>query len=162
MWVGELTLAPVVRSFGGGVLEAFVASLAGQAGTFLLGPRHAKRLLGTSTGAGVTVNGAGQSGAALAVAGVGIGATILAGSFLQVTDGTTARLHLVLENATGDGSGNATLTIAPDLRSSPAASSAVILEEPVGTFRLATNEVGFSIGSGGVYGALALGFMEAR
>lgn len=161
MWVGEIALPPVVRSFGGAILEAFVASLHGRSGTFLLGPRHAKRILGTSAGSGVTVNGAGQTGAALAVAGVGAGATILAGTFLQVTDGTTARLHMVVENATADGSGLATLTIEPELRSSPAASSAVVFDEPVGTMRLTTDELGFSVGPAGAYSSLALGFMEA-
>jgi hypothetical protein len=61
---------------------------------------------------------------------------LMPGDYLQVG----FRLHRVLDIVTSDSSGNATISVWPSLREVPAASAPIILNNPVGLFRLATNK----------------------
>jgi len=67
------------------------------------------------------VNGAGQLGTSLIIKGLAASTPLLiAGSFFSMAIGGRTYLHCLTANATVDGSGNATLAIAPMLRASPA------------------------------------------
>ena len=61
---------------------------------------------------------------------------LLPGDYLQVG----FRLHRVLNIVNSDSSGNATINVWPSLREVPAASAPIILANPMGLFRLATNK----------------------
>lgn len=61
---------------------------------------------------------------------------LLPGDYLQVG----YRLHRVLDIVNSDSSGNATINVWPSLREVPAANAPVILNNPMGLFRLATNK----------------------
>ena len=61
---------------------------------------------------------------------------LLPGDYLQVG----WRLHRVLDIVNSDSSGNATISVWPSLREIPAASALIILNNPMGLFRLATNK----------------------
>lgn len=127
---------------------SFLVKLNGQYGTFLLGDPHAApRGSAASTPGTPVVNGASQVGSTLAVDGLPASATgyLKAGDYIQLGSGATARLHKVLNDVDTNGSGEATLDIWPDLRSSPDDDSAVVVSDAVGNFRLSTNEIGVDI-----------------
>jgi hypothetical protein len=61
---------------------------------------------------------------------------LMPGDYLQVG----YRLHRVLDIVNSDSSGNAVISVWPSLREVPAASAPIILANPMGLFRLATNK----------------------
>ena len=142
MWTIGIDLPPMnegaARNWFGTLL-----ALRGQFGTVLYGPPTMKAPRG-NWGAAPVVNAGGQTGQILAVAGLPASAVIRAGDFFQLGSGSSARLYHVTQDATADGSGNVTLDIWPRLRTSPAASSAIITSSPVGIFRLASPSISLS------------------
>lgn len=127
---------------------SFLVKLNGQYGTFLLGdPHSAPRGSASSTPGTPVVNGASQTGAELAIDGLPASATgyLKAGDYIQLGSGSTATLHKVLNDVDSNASGQATLDIWPDLRSSPTDGSTVVISDAVGVFRLASNEIGVDI-----------------
>jgi len=95
--------------------SAFLASLRGPFGTFLFGDELYKTPRGLAGGT-PRVNGGSQSGYTLVTDGWTNGASALkAGDFFQISG--TNYIHQVLNDATADGSGNATLDIWPRARS---------------------------------------------
>lgn len=138
-WEVQLSLPPMRRAQAA-AWQAFLLALRGMAGTFLLGDPDAPAPRGTWAGTPL-VNGAGQSGAVLALDGLSNGATIKAGDYLQLGSGSTARLHMVLQDVTVGGSGVAVLDLFPRLRGAPADNAAIVTSAPKGLFRLATNAV---------------------
>ena len=79
---------------------------------------------------GPTVSGAGQAGSLLTVGGLTPGATIPAGTFFSFWSGGRNYLHALTAAATADGSGAATLAIAPMLRVFPDATAALNFSAP--------------------------------
>jgi len=57
----------------------------------------------------------------------------------------------VLEDVDSNGSGEATLNLWPDLRSSPADGAAVVVSNAKGVFRLSNNEAVWTINNAGFY-----------
>ena len=147
IWQAEASLPPMTRAEAEEWFS-FLVKLNGQYGTFLLGDPHAApRGSASSTPGTPVVNGASQVGSTLAIDGLPASATgyLKAGDYIQLGSGATARLHKVLNDADTNGSGEATLDIWPDLRSSPDDDSAVVVSDAVGNFRLSTNEIGVDI-----------------
>jgi hypothetical protein len=75
-----------------------------------------------------------------------------AGDYIQLGSAGTSRLHKVLQDVNSDGSGNVTLDIWPHLRSSPADNATVIISNPKGIFRLASNETAWTVSDLLLYG----------
>lgn len=103
--------------------QTFVAGAGPLAGdnTQLAGDQNVLAGIGDFPGLG-QVNGASQTGTTLQTNGWNANATILrAGDYIEVAmpTGVNQQLFMVLENVTTDGSGNATLTIEPAIRTSP-------------------------------------------
>ena len=117
---------------------AWIASLNGQQNTFVMGDPLGATPRGTALGTPL-VNGASQTGNSLITNGWTAGATMLTGDYIQLGSGSSAHLHKVLEDETADGSGNMTLDIWPDLRTSPGNTDAVVTADTVGLFRLLGN-----------------------
>ena len=140
MWQADITLPAMNRSAAEEWI-AFLLSLRGQFGTFLLGDPRACAPRGTATSATIT-GSAGDSSVSVAMMG-----TLLAGDYLQLGTGADARLHKVLQNQ----SGNGTLEIWPALRSDRSSASAV-LQNAKGVFRLSSNEQGWSSNELAKYG----------
>jgi hypothetical protein len=114
-------------------LQAFLVSLRGQAGRFYLYNFARPKPNGVGTGT-PRVNGAGQSGGTLLTDGWTASQTgiLKAGDFI----GVNGELKMVTADVNSDGSGNATLSIEPPLRSSPADNSAITVTQPTTTFML--------------------------
>ncbi len=102
---------------------------------------------------GGLVNGASQTGYDLVTDGWQASQTgiMLAGDWLQLGTGNTSRLYKVMADANSDASGNATLTLWPKLRSSPADNDAITVSSPKGRFMLA-QDIDWSIDEAHIYG----------
>jgi len=153
-WSAAITIPPTKR-VDAEYWNAFLLRLRGQFGTFLLGDPNAATPRGSAATAAGTplVNGASQTGNELAIDGLPASATgyLLAGDYIQLGSGSTARLYKVLEDADTNGSGEATLNLWPDLRSSPTNDAAVVVTNAKGVFRLNSNEANWDINNAGFY-----------
>ena len=153
MWEADVTLKPMRREQA----EAWVAwllSLRGQHGTFLLSDPISNSVRGTSSAASIT----GSAGDQTVSATVTNGDTLKAGDFFQLGTGSDSTLHKVLVDYTGTGSA-ADLEIWPGLRKDRSAVAAD-LTSASGLFRLASNETSYSVNQLAVYG-ISFGAVEA-
>ncbi len=143
---------------------AWLLSLKGQYGTFLLGdPAGATPRGSAATFQGVPkVKGASQTGEDLDIDGASANKTgwLKAGDYIQIGTGSSAQLHKVLQDVNTDATGNATLTLWPDLRTSPADNADIIVSGAKGLFHLASNETNWSINEATTYG-ITFGAVEA-
>jgi len=139
MWSASVTI-PTVRKDLAEPWVAFLLSLRGQYGTFLLGDPNRTSPQGTATSATIT-GSLGDRSVTVAMTG-----TLKAGDYLQLGSGSSARLHKVLV----DKSGNGTLEIWPALRANYSSASAT-LTNAKGVFRLASNSTQWGIGSSSAY-----------
>ncbi len=156
IWIAGITLPPMKRPIAAKWI-GFLRSLNGKEGTFLLGDPAGASPQGEVGTSAPLVNGASQTGRTLITDGWdnGITGVILSGDYIQLSSGATSRLHQVVQDADSDGGGNATLEIWPELRESPANSSAIVLLNTKGVFRLAGNTTSTEVDFTSFYG---LGF----
>ena len=153
MWQADVSLPPMRRTAAEQWI-AFLLSLRGQYGTFLLGDPTCSSIRGTATSCSIT----GASGDNTVSATVPSGETLLAGDYIQLGSAGTATLHKVLVDYTGTGAA-ADLEIWPAIRTTHTASSA-ILSNAKGNFRLSSNQQNWSINEAAIYG-ITFGAMEA-
>jgi len=154
-WEAEITLPPQKRATAE-TWAAFLMSLQGSRGTFLMGDPNAATARGSaSTTAGTpVVNGASQTGQSLTVDGLPASATgyLLAGDYIQLGGGSSATLHKVLQNVDSNASGQATMELWPYVRTAPADGATIVVGDAQGVFRLTSNQADWSIDSASVYG----------
>lgn len=139
MWSASVTI-PTVRKDLAEPWVAFLLSLRGQYGTFLLGDPNRTSPQGTASSATIT-GSTGDRSVTVAMTG-----TLKAGDYFQLGSGSSAKLHKVLV----DKSGNGTLEIWPALRDDYTTASAT-LTNAKGVFRLASNSTQWGIGSSSAY-----------
>jgi len=134
----RVTLPPMTRAGGAADWVAALRSLDGPLGTFYLGDTAWSTPRGVGTGTPL-VNGASQTGEDLVTDGWTAGQTgiMKRGDWIQLGTGSSSRLYMVVADVNSNGSGQATLTIRPKLRSSPADNAPIVVNNPVGVFRLA-------------------------
>ncbi len=131
IWEAEVSLPPLKRSDAKQV-EGFFASLRGQANTFTMGnPLHNTTATGSIT--------SGTKGATT-VTGTTTGA--VAGDYFEIS----GALYMITET------GVSTFDIMPPLRTAISASTSLDFTLPKGTWRLASNEIGWNINTAGLYG----------
>ncbi len=154
-WHSSIDLTPMKR-VKAAAWVAFLVSLNGKEGTFLLFDPAAPTPQGTVPGTGA-VDGASQTGRTLATNGWTPSQTgiLLAGDYIQVGTGATTRMYKVLQDVNSDGAGEATLDIWPRLRESPTDTETLITTRAKGTFRLADNMTEWDVNVAQFYG---LGF----
>jgi len=130
-WEAEVQLPPLKRSDAKQV-EAFFAALRGQANTFTMGnPIH-----------NTTATGAITSGTAGATTVTGSTSGVVAGDYFE----TGNALYIVT------GISGSSIDIMPPLRSAISSSTPMDFTLPKGTWRLASNEIGWSINEASLYG----------
>jgi hypothetical protein len=134
----------------------FLMKLNGQYGTFLLGDPLGQTARGSaSTQAGTPlVNGPNQTGSTLSIDGLPLSVTgyLLAGDYIQIGSGATAKLYKIMTQVNSDASGTAIIDIWPDIRTSPADNDSISVANTFGVFRLMNPEVSFSIDKASIYG----------
>lgn len=140
MWEADVTLPPMNRDDAESWI-AFLMSLKGRFGTFLLNDPSATSVRGTATSATIT-GSAGDSSVTVTMSG-----TLKAGDYIQLGSASDATLHKVL----ADKSGSGTLEIWPKLRKDRSSVSAD-LTSASGVFRLASNETSWSVNDASFYG----------
>ncbi len=159
-WEADITLRPMSREEAEYWIS-FLLKLNGQYGTFLLGDPNGATPRGVATGTPL-VKGASQTGNELLTDGwtSGITGIMKAGDYIQLGTGSNARLYKVLDDVNSDGSGNATLTIYPDLRSSPSDNAPIVVTNAKGNFRLNSSQTSWDITEAQFYG-ITFGAREA-
>ena len=159
----DVTLAPMKRD-DAEQWNSFFLKLYGQFGTFLLGDPNASVPRGSASSSAGTpvVNGASQTGDTLNIDGVPVNQTgyLKAGDYIQLGTGLTSRLYKVLDDANSNSSGEVSLTIYPDLRSSPSDGATVVVSNARGLFRLSTPTHQWSISQDSFY-SMTFGAIES-
>jgi hypothetical protein len=114
-------------------LRSFLVQLRGQAGRFYLHNFARPTPRGIATGTPV-VSGASQTGNTLVTSGWSnsVAGILKAGDYFSVN----SELKMLVADASSNGSGVATLTFEPPLRSSPANGASITTNKPTATFRL--------------------------
>lgn len=139
-WEASVTI-PSVRKEYAAAWKSMLVSLKGQTGTFLLGDPDYATPRGTVTSCTLTGD-AGSEAPTVVMTG-----TLLAGDYIQLGGGASARLHMVL----ADRSGSGTLDIWPALRFGYSGAT-VTFNNAKGVFRLSTNLTSWSINNSSAYG----------
>lgn len=146
---------PAMRPAQAGAWAAFFARLKGQRGTFLL-PAPKSMELGTGGGTPVVAGAPAALAEILTVRGLPENAGVwLAGRWIQLGSGSTARLHMVTADVAGNvgsPSGEASVDIWPSLRTGYADGAAITVSAPKGLFCLAANDPGFTVDHAVNYG----------
>ena len=159
-WEAEMSFPPMKREKAE-ELAAFLLKLNGRYGTFLMGDPANTSPQGIGTGTPL-VRGAGQTGSELITDGwtPDTQNILKAGDWIQLGSAGTSRLYKVLDDVDSNSSGIATLTLFPSLRSSPTDNAVITIDNPVGQWRLSTNDIDYTIKTGQFYG-ITLACMEA-
>lgn len=139
-WEVDVTI-PTVRRDLAAPWKAFLLSLKGQQGTFLMGDPDYSSPRGTATV--VDVNAAAGSDELFLT---NLDGTLKAGDYIQVGSGSAARLHTLLEDVDSDGSYN----VWPNARTDYSALTG-ILNDPKGVFRLQDKTRQYSINTNSQY-----------
>jgi len=140
MWQAAVSIPTVHRDLAA-PWKAMLVALKGQTGTFLLGDPDYATPQGTVSACTLTGT-AGSETATVVMTG-----SLLAGDYIQLGSGPSAKLHQVLVDQTGDGN----LEIWPKLRSDYT-SAVVVYNNAKGVFRLASNTSQWSINNASTYG----------
>lgn len=137
-WEADVTLPPMNNADARAWL-AFFAQVGGRYNTFTMGDPAGATPRGEAGGTPL-VNGAGQTGASLVIDGATLSQSdwLMAGDYIQIGTGESARLHMVQADVASDGSGNVTLAIWPDIITAPADNASVIVSNTVGAWRMAS------------------------
>jgi len=139
-WGLEATI-PAMRRDITAEWKSFLVSLRGSEGTFLMGDPAYEEPRGTCTAVSITGGSGSDSIVVDSITG-----TLLAGDYIQLGSGSSAKLLMVLEDITSTG----TYSIWPYLRDDYT-SVAGIVDSPKGVFRLDSNQTSFSINSNSDY-----------
>lgn len=144
----DVTFRPL-RWRDAGIWRGRFAKLYGSHGTFLYGDPdyHARGPAGSALGTPL-VDGGGQAinSETLNTKGWATGeiGVLLAGDYIQLGTGASARLHMVTDDVDSDTAGDAVVPIWPRLRSSPANDAPIVVAGAVGVFELIDNVVEFA------------------
>lgn len=139
-WAASISLPPMKRQ-DAETWVAFLLSLYGQVGTFLLSDPNCPAPQGTATSATLTGT-AGSTSPTITMTG-----TLKAGDYISLGSGSSTHLHKVVQDCSGTG----TIEIWPSLRES-VTDAAVDLTEAKGRFRLKDNITQWSINEISSYG----------
>lgn len=158
-WTAQIALPKLRPGVEIATWNAFLAECRGRLNTFLLGDSSYRGALGNPQGVPV-VNGA-QSPMAQTLNTKGWTPNsfrlLLPGDYLQVG----YRLHRVLDVVNSDSSGNATINIFPSLRDPLTDGQTIVLNNPVGLFRMTDNKQTMLVDETRM-GGTSFNVMEAR
>lgn len=152
LWTADFNIRPITNRADASEWIAFGVALEGNYGRFLMGDPSAKLPRGVASGS-PQVDGANQTGKSLDTKGwtPDVTGILLKGDYIQLGSGVSSRLHILIDDVNSDSSGNATLSLGNALKYSPADSSAIVVNNPVGLFRSTSNSFSWSVDPGPVY-----------
>jgi hypothetical protein len=149
-WYATLSLPPMKRS-DASQWQAFFMQLEGRANTFLLGDPDAKTVTGGNAPDDIDVSAnatIGTNPITSVSLTIGSGKKLFKGSYLQFATGANSRLHMVVEDKTGNGA----VSIQPPLKDSVTTNTAVTYISAQGLFRMDSNELTWSANELSNYG----------
>jgi hypothetical protein len=160
VWPGDILMAdislPRMKTAAAEAWVGFLLALGGMEGSFVMGQLDAYNYAGArGSWAGDTVQVDGTHAAqarTLNVKNLTPFATGKAGDWLQLSSGSARRLHKVLLDFTADSLGKAAVDIFPRLRGALSNGDAVTLADPKGIWKLASNDIDWSIDLAQIYG----------
>lgn len=135
-WEAEVTTQPLTHSQAR-EMEAFIFSLGGMAGTFTFG-NPLDNVAGTHS---IAPTGVGEGHVSFTSQ-----TALPAGTRFAIGN----NLHITTEDYDGSGIGNT--NVAPPLRSTINVVTNVVTAKPKGLWRMASNDMGFSVTRAGIYG----------
>lgn len=154
MWEANVTLPPMKYADAEQWI-AWLVSLRGQFGSFTMGDPLRCVARGSARGTDtVIVGGAGQTGQDLNIVSDKLSVTgyLKAGDYIQIGSGISSRLYKVLVDVDTNASGEATVTVWPNVRTAPSNGDPVYVENTVGTWRLSTGDAEWSVNEAAIYG----------
>lgn len=150
VWEADITLPPMTYAEAR-QWEAFIVSLRGMRGTFIMG--NPLNTAPTGTASTVLLNGQALVRATeAAVDGASLGETLKAGDYFSIGTGADQHIHQIIQDVTFNDTGAATIDFEPPLRTTYANNTALDLTLPKGVWRLASNDIGWSINQASMYG----------
>jgi hypothetical protein len=155
-WGVEIQLPPIKNTVQVGRWQAFFASLQGRHGTFLLADPDFLEPIGSVAGTPVS-DASGSPSVNLARSRILFAKSfnpadqLRAGSRLSVGSGAETRLHMLLEDAVIDGSGNAAMSIWPALYADVPDNAPITINNAKGCFRLAA-DIGWDSDAARIFG----------
>lgn len=139
VFIFSFRLRPMRKSRAGAWI-AWLKALRGGANTCLIGDPHRRDPEGTAKDypGSPLVNGASQTGGTLVIDGAPVSQTgwLLEGDWIQLGTGSDSRIYMVVEDVTTTSGGAASISISPELRSSPADNAVVYTADTVCICRL--------------------------
>lgn len=152
VWSIDFRMPPIKSRAVAAEWRAFAAKLQGRWGRFYMGDPMGEVPRGSPSGTPV-VDGSNNTGSTLATSGwtPNTADLLLMGDYVQIGTGTNARLHMITADVSSDSSGDAILSLAPNLRGSPADGTAIVTSNPVGIFRMADDSFSWSVEPGPIY-----------
>lgn len=135
------------------LMKAFLAKLDGKTHRFTAHD-HSSSYAGTAVGSPL-VKGASQTGNSIDTDGWTSGDTILEGDQF----GLDGELKMCTSDAVADGGGNMTISFVPEIHSSPADNSSVVITDPTGIFMLIADENGW-VNQPGVFSDMTIDAIE--
>jgi hypothetical protein len=156
-WEGHVSLPPMSR-YASDAWSSFILECRGQSNTFSLGDPKAVLPKGPALGSPV-VSGAAQTGYSLITRGwsPSIISNLLPGDYIQIG----YRMYKILVAANSDSSGDATLSIWPNLRDQPADGTVIKTKNCKCLFRLKANNGNKFSTNPGSYGFTGFAIKEA-
>jgi len=152
-WECQLSLPPIVGTTNVNAWRAFIAKSRGKANDFQIPVDPTAQSSAVAT---PQVNGASQTGRTLATDGWPVSSTVLfAGQFVTINN----QLLQLTENVTSNGSGVATLTFEPPIRTAPSDNAAIEFKNPYCLMYM-VEEPTLSVENGYVY-SLSLNLRES-
>lgn len=153
LWLASVEIPPLKRPEAEKWI-AFLLSLNGKQGTFLMGDPSGVTPRGIATGTpllngahAASINSLITDGWTPSQTGI-----LLTGDYVQLGTGSASRLHKVLADVNSDGAGNATFDIWPSTQAAYANNAALTVQDCKTTFRLDENTSGWSVTESILYG----------
>ena len=137
-WYGTFSLPPMLKDQARAWVNFFLLC-EGRKNTFLLGDPDLPEINGTTTSVAVAADKA--AGVNVVNLTLGTGKTLNLGSYIQFGTGADSKLHMVVDNNTGNGN----VTIQPPLKTAISAGvTTVTISNPKGLFRMDSNDMSWS------------------
>ena len=153
LWTATLSLPPMMREQAAN-WEAFMMKLHGRKGTFLLGDPDAKTIQGGATTT-VTLDGAitvGLNTISLQSNNANMTNIFKAGDYIQIGTAGTAKLYMIVDNASSNSSGVVSVNIEPAIKVAASDDAAVDYTEAQGVFRMDSPDLGWDTNEVSRYG----------
>jgi hypothetical protein len=158
-WNAQVSMPRMTRASAANWI-AFLVSLRGMAGTFMLGDPACKVPRGAALVAGATplIAGNVNGGSSISTKGwtPNTQHVLVPYDWMQIDN----HLYMILSDENADNAGNASFDIWPDLRTQPLDGTPIIIQNAQGVFRLAGNTQSFDIDNAFTYG-IQFNCMEA-